>query len=278
MSDSQLHQLAAFSTGGAGGNPAGVWLGDRLPSAAEMQRIAADVGASETAFVAPARGSRRTVRYFSPAIEVTFCGHATIATGIVLGKNEGAGTFTLATPVGEVPVTVTMRDGQLHASLRSVATRQAPIPGASLHEALGCLGWSRADLDATLPPARAWAGAWHYVIAVTRRETLEELDYDVAALGALMRREELTTLQLVWREHEHRFHSRNPFPVGGVKEDPATGSAAAALGGYLRDAGHVPAPFEFEVRQGVAIGMPSRIHVAVPTEGGIIVGGTARDL
>ena len=85
MSEPQLHHLAAFSAGDAGGNPAGVWIGDRLPSATEMQRIAADVGASETAFVAPARGSRRTIRYFSPEIEVTFCGHATIATGIVLG-------------------------------------------------------------------------------------------------------------------------------------------------------------------------------------------------
>ena len=161
MSEPQLHHLAAFSAGDAGGNPAGVWIGDRLPSATEMQRIAADVGASETAFVAPARGSRRTIRYFSPEIEVTFCGHATIATGIVLGHNDGLGTFVLETPVGDVPVTAEMRDGRLHASLRSVATRQAPIADIDLSAALACLGWSRADLDTALPPVRAWAGAWH---------------------------------------------------------------------------------------------------------------------
>ena len=278
MNEPQLHHLAAFSAGDEGGNPAGVWIGDHLPSAAEMQRIAADVGASETAFLAPARGSRRTIRYFSPEIEVTFCGHATIASGIVLGLSDGAGTFTLETQVGDVPVTAGMRDGRLHASLRSVATRQAPITDAGLQEALTCLGWSCDDLDTALPPVRAWAGAWHYVIAVKRRETLDRLDYDFAALRALMRREDLTTLQLVWREREDLFHARNPFPLGGVREDPATGAAAAALGGYLRDAGYVSAPFQFEVRQGDSIGMPSRIHVSVPPEGGIIVGGTARSL
>lgn len=278
MSGGQLHHLAAFAQGDTGGNPAGVWIGDRLPPAAEMQRIAADVGASETAFVAPARGPRRTIRYFSPEIEVSFCGHATIATGVVLGHSDGVGTYTLQTPVGDVPVTAELVDGRMHASLRSVATRQAPIADDALQEALDCLGWSRDDLDSALPPARAWAGAWHYVIAVARRATLERLDYDFEALRALMQREELTTLQLVWREHQDLFHARNPFPVGGVVEDPATGAAAAALGGYLRDAGHVTPPFGFDVVQGAAIGMPGRIHVCVPPEGGIIVRGTARSI
>lgn len=278
MSAAQLHHLAAFAAGDTGGNPAGVWIGDRLPSVAEMQRIAADVGASETAFVAPARGSRRTIRYFSPEIEVSFCGHATIATGVVLGLSDGAGTFTLQTPVGDVPVTAEIRDGRMHATLRSVATRQAPILHADLNAALACLGWSHDDLDSSLPPARAWAGAWHYVIAVARRETLAGLHYDFEALKALMQSEELTTLQLLWRERDDLFHARNPFPVGGVVEDPATGAAAAALGGYLRDAGHVTTPFEFNVLQGASIGVPGQIHVSVPPEGGIIVGGTARSL
>ena len=60
--------------------------------------------------------------------------------------------------------------------------------------------------------------------------------------------------------------------------DFRTGAAAAALGGYLRDASLVPAPFEFEIRQGASIGMPSRIFVDVPDEGGIIVRGTARSI
>jgi PhzF family phenazine biosynthesis protein len=74
------------------------------------------------------------------------------------------------------------------------------------------------------------------------------------------------------------FHSRNPFPIGGIYEDPATGAAAAALGGYLRDAGFVETPFTFQIKQGVAMGMPSLINVSVPRDGGIVVSGAGRDI
>ena len=278
MTAPALHKLAAFAVGSAGGNPAGVWIGDELPSGNEMQRIAAEVGASETAFVAPAAGPRRTVRYYSPEVEVSFCGHATIATGVILGQQDGEGSYTLETLVGAVDVTVTKRDGQMAASLRSVDTRQQAIPDASLREALHSLGWSCDDLDQSLPPVNAWAGAWHYVLAVADRRLLDALDYDFDGLRSLMEREGLTTLQLVWRERHDLFHSRNPFPVGGIVEDPATGAAAAALGGYLRDAGLVEPPFAFRIRQGEAMGMPSLINVEVPGNGGIVVSGIAREL
>ena len=106
MNPGSLHCLAAFTSDPQGGNPAGVWVGEALPAPGEMQRIAAEVGFSETAFVAPGVGFARTVRYYSPEIEVPFCGHATIATGVVLGETGGAGTYRLATAVGEVPVAV----------------------------------------------------------------------------------------------------------------------------------------------------------------------------
>ena len=74
----QVRRIAAFTDGGRGGNPAGVVLADALPGHAEMQRIAAEVGYSETAFAAP-WDDAFVVRYFSPETEVPFCGHATIA-------------------------------------------------------------------------------------------------------------------------------------------------------------------------------------------------------
>ncbi len=84
-----LLRLAAFTTDPSGGNPAGVWIGGALPSDATMQRIAAEVGYSETAFVAPdgsGAAGRFRVRYFSPLAEVPFCGHATIAAGVALAE------------------------------------------------------------------------------------------------------------------------------------------------------------------------------------------------
>ena len=278
MDNSKLFRLASFSTGDEGGNPAGVWIGDSLPTSETMQQIAADVGASETAFIAPATGSRRTVRYYSPEVEVSFCGHATIASGIVLGQEDGEGTYRLDTSIGEVEVNARCRDGRMEASLRSVATRQEPVDEGTLQEALKCLNWSRSDLDDELPPSKAYAGAWHLILAVRDPATLLQLDYQFDPLRTMMEREGLTTLQLVWREQDDLFHSRNPFPVGGILEDPATGAAAAALGGYLRDAQLVEVPFEFQVRQGEAIGMPSLIKVEVPPDGGIVVSGVAREL
>jgi len=94
----------------------------------------------------------------------------------------------------------------------------------------------------------------------------------------MMIRENLTTLQLIWREKEFLFHSRNPFPIGGIVEDPATGAAAAALGGYLRDAGIMSAPATFHIRQGEAMGRPSAITVDIPASGGIKVTGSAVEI
>jgi PhzF family phenazine biosynthesis protein len=274
----QLFRLTAFSDSESGGNPAGVWIGDELPGKAEMQEIAADVGYSETAFIAPKSGLNRTVRYFSPLAEVTFCGHATIASGVVLGRGEGEGTYQFETLAGLVPVKVGRSGGHFVATLVSVATRhRTPVQGL-LDGALTALNWSADELDPAIPPMNAYAGAWHLVLAVKTKARLDDLDYDFDALKQLMLDHDLTTLQLIWRENDKLIHSRNPFPVGGVVEDPATGAAAAALGGYLRDAKLIEVPTTFKILQGVVMGRPSHLTVDVPATGGIEVTGTAVDI
>ena len=269
-----LHRYAAFSHDPAGGNPAGVWIGDILPATAVMQRIAAEVGFSETVFVA-GTGNVRSARYFSPEVEVPFCGHATIAAGIVLGETCGDGRYLLETTAGEVPVMVTQRDGVREAALTSVVPRHAAAAPGLVDAALAALGRTHLELDHRIPPARAYAGAWHLVLAVRDAARLASLAYDFERLKALMLEDGLTTLQLVWRERADLFHARNPFPVGGVVEDPATGAAAAALGGYLRDAGMIAAPARIRIRQGDWMGRPGLLVVDIPRSGGIIVSGTA---
>ena len=275
MTDSSLHLFSAFTTDPQGGNPAGVWIGDMLPAPETMQRIAAEVGFSETAFVAPSTGFDRTIRYYSPEVEVPFCGHATIATGVALGELSGEGTYTLTTTVGEVPVTVSSKDGQRQASLTSVKPSHTPASEALVSKALSALGWQPDQLDLSIPPARAYAGAWHLILAVAQADRLANLDYDFEQLKALMLQDGLLTLQLIWRESFEVFHSRNPFPVGGVVEDPATGAAAAALGGYLRDTELISVPSTIVIHQGETMGRPSRLGVDIPASGGIVVSGTA---
>jgi PhzF family phenazine biosynthesis protein len=275
MNSGTLYRRSAFTDNPGGGNPAGVWVGETLPPVDVMQRIASEIGYSETAFVAPTIGKTRTIRYYSPEIEVPFCGHATIATGVVLGEANGDGTYRLATAVGEIPVTVFSKGGVREASLTSVEPKYTGASDVLVNEVLSALGWQFSDVDDSIPPARAYAGAWHLVLAVNDAHRLAKLNYDFERLKDLMLREGLTTLQLVWRESTNVFHSRNPFPIGGVVEDPATGAAAAALGGYLREAGLIAVPATIFIRQGEAMGRPSRLTVEIPATGGIVVRGTA---
>ncbi|MGI9606042.1 MAG: PhzF family phenazine biosynthesis protein [Acidimicrobiales bacterium] len=273
--DGSLFRLTAFTTDPAGGNPAGVWIGEHLPSQEEMQRIAAEIGFSETAFLRRADANEYTVRYFSPEAEVPFCGHATIASGVVLGTEHGTGTYAFETLAGRVSVSVAPTPRGMSAALTSVDTRHEIDPQPLVADVLDAIGWSRHDLDPAIPPARAFAGAWHLVIAAASRDRLARLDYDFDSLRQLMTASDLTTVQLVYRESDVVWHARNPFPVGGVVEDPATGAAAAALGGYLRDSGLEMTPLSFTIHQGVDMGRPSVLEVDVPSVGGVVVSGTA---
>ncbi len=259
---------AAFTETPEGGNPAGVVLDASALDDADMLKIAADLGYSETAFVV-ARAeapNEYDVRYFSPEAEVPFCGHATIATGVALAERDGAGTLVFHTKAGTVPVHTEGETGGITATLTSVEPHVEVVDSQTLEAALIALGWSNDELDPDLPPRIAYAGARHLILAAATRERLADLDYDFDALKQLMLDLDLTTVDLVYREDETTFHARNPFPVGGVVEDPATGAAAAAFGNYLRDTGNVTAPATVTVHQGVDMGRPSLLTITIDSE------------
>ena len=278
-------RYTAFATDPMGGNPAGIVLDAAGLSDDEMLAIAADVGFSETAFLTappvdlaapPGRGF--TVRYFSPMAEVAFCGHATVATAVALAERIGAGDLVFSTPAGIVPVTVSERDGVLYATLTSVEPRISAVAEGDLAEALAALGWAPGELDPTLRPAVANAGNDHLIIGAATRERLAALDYDFDRLKACMEKLGLTTVQLVWRESDTVFYARDPFPVGGVIEDPATGAAAAAFGAFLRAEGYFGASESAQItlHQGHDMGRPSLLTVdLVAGDPRVRVSGTA---
>jgi PhzF family phenazine biosynthesis protein len=282
----EVLRYAAFPAGNAGGNPAGVVLDARGMTDEEMLAVAAEVGFSETAFLFPSESSadridgvsKAQVRYFSPLAEVPFCGHATIATAVAHAERYGAGRLDLATRGGLVPVHTRDDGGSLMATLTSVEPSVQPMSSDALAAALEALGWSPDVLDDALPPYIGFAGNHHPVLALSSRQVLAGLDYDYAALAALMAEHDWTTMQLVHRERPDLFHARNPFPPGGVVEDPATGAAAAALGGYLRALALVPFLRRVSIRQGEDMGRPSRLLVDIPERGGIDVTGSATRL
>lgn len=265
----EVLRYTAFSEDPAGGNPAGVVLDASGADSDAMQEVAAAVGYSETAFLFPLVDDEFVVRYFSPEAEVSFCGHATIATAVAQAERRGPGALTLHTRAGRVDVT-SQRSwaGGLTATLTSVPPRLADLDGADLAALLDALRWQPSDLDPALPPRVAFAGAWHPVLAVRARDRLAGLDYDFDALRALMTCRGWTTVDLVWRSSATVFRCRNPFPPGGVVEDPATGAAAAALGGYLRALGLVDLPARVTVLQGEEMGRPSELTVHIPAAPG----------
>ena len=273
----EVLRYTAFTDDPRGGNPAGVVLDAGNLDDARMLAVAADLGYSETAFLTPRGGDRFGVRYFSPLAEVPFCGHATIATGVAWAERRGAGEMLLDTASGEVRVRTSRVEESTSATLTSVPPRVVDLDDADLARLLAALRWSRDDLDGALPPSVAYAGAGHPVLAVATRARLADLDYDFSSLQGLMAERDWTTVQLVHRTGGTTFDVRNPFPPGGIVEDPATGAAAAALGGYLRELGAVTVPATLHLRQGDDLGRPSRITVDVPAEPGtgISVTGTA---
>jgi PhzF family phenazine biosynthesis protein len=274
----EILRYSAFTTDPAGGNPAGVVLDAAGLDDAAMQAVAADVGYSETAFLF--REDDRdgfVVRYFSPVAEVPFCGHATIATAAAYAERFGLGPLRLHSRVGPIEVETRVGVDGLTATLRSVPPHTEPLDADTVEALLRALRWKATDLDPALPVRVAYAGARHPIVAAGTRARLADLDYDVPALTALMAAHDWTTIDLVWRESATVFHARNPFPPGGVYEDPATGAAAAAFGGYLRELGLVEVPATVRIHQGHDLGRPSLVTVGLDAEpgSGVAVTGNA---
>lgn len=274
-----IQRIAAFSHDNKGGNPAGVVLLETAASQSEMAQVAAEVGYSETAFAVRTGDGNEAwrVRYFSPESEVPFCGHATIALGAALGAQYGAGTYALALNDAQITVVAEPTDAGMAATLASPPTRSLPATSAEVRDALALFGLAPDDLDDRLPPARMHGGADHLVLALNDRTRLAAMRYDLDDGREAMRRHALVTIMLVFVEDERTFVARNAFASGGVLEDPATGAAAAAFAGYLRDK-NWPHGGRFTIRQGEDMGAPSRIDVRLTDTAGspVQVSGRAR--
>ena len=198
-SDILVQKFAAFSDGTTGGNPAGVVIGTALPPESVMRRTAAAVGFSETAFAAAVPDAWR-VRYFSPESEVPFCGHATIALGAALALSRGNGVFALK--LNDATITVEgRRDGTMvTAALQSPPPRSRSADAGLVRDALALFGYSSGELDSSIPPALANAGANHLILALKSRARLAEMRYELDAGRALMNGAGLVTIMLLYAE------------------------------------------------------------------------------
>jgi len=259
-------RLAAFSHNGSGGNPAGVAFCDAMPTDDEMLKVAREVGYSETAFlVRQADGWR--VRYFAPELEVPFCGHATIALGAALGERYGVGDYRLKLNDGDIRVSAMKSVNGYSSTLQSPQTHSEDVPKEFVDQILAGFHLTYDQLNPDFPIRFASGGAKHMILFLKDRKTLAEMKYDFDEVRALMMEQNLITISLLWLESNDLIHSRNAFAAGGVYEDPATGAAAAALAGYLRDIGW-KGKNEFTIFQGEDMDMPSLLKVSFSSRSG----------
>lgn len=272
-----LERISAFSIDDAGGNPAGVMIAAKHPSAEDMQRIAAEIGYPETAFVEP-KGDGWRVRYFAPKMEVPFCGHATIALGAALGARFGAGVYPLSLNDAEISVEALETNGGWSAVLTSPPTSEIAPDPALVAGIRAIFGVSDDDLSRDAPISRISAGADMIMIPLAARDRLARLDYDLSAGADLLNAHGIIGAYFVWAEADDRYHVRMAFPTGGILEDPATGAAAAALSGWLRDSGRKTG--EITIIQAEDSGAASRlIAVSTPEKGApVMVSGATRRL
>ena len=275
MTEPGVERWAAFTTVPQGGNPAGVVLGSDALSAQDMQRIAAEVGYAETAFVSGA-GRERPIRYFSPVAEVPFCGHATVAAAVALADRFGDGDLEFRTPVGPVRISTAQSEGVRVASFTSVEPYVEDVSSDALSAVLSLIGIGHADLDPRHPPRIAFAGNRHPVIVLADQSVFDAFTFDPARARALLDAQAWpATIVVLHALSPDRWEARNIFPVGEITEDPATGAAAAATGAYLRAVGSLTPPQRFVIEQGRHIGRPGLLTVDVPVTGGITVTGSA---
>lgn len=215
MTKNAIYQVDAFTSALFGGNPAAVVPLDQWLSDETMQSIAAENNLSETAFFVK-NGEAFNLRWFTPAIEVDFCGHATLATAHILFTELAYENPSIRfnTRVGELLVKNLGKGKYL---MDFPADKLSPMEvSRELLEAIGT------------PPVEAFKGREDILYVVNSREEVEDTQPDFKALGEVSDRGVLVTAP----GDDCDFVSRCFFPNAGVDEDPVTGSAHTTLTPY----------------------------------------------
>lgn len=256
----KVEKVSAFAYENRGGNPAGVLILNEMLSEKQMLEIAKEVNYSETAFLLK-QGSSFRIRYFSPETEIAFCGHATIASGFILGQKFGLGIYELFLNDGKIQIEISENNNKIFTSINSVKTYTYDIEKDYIDSILDAFSFSKNDLNEKYPIKVSFSGINNLILFVKNKKTLQEMKYNFEKVKELMISKNIVTINILWEENENLFHSRNAFAYGGVYEDPATGSAAIALGEYLRSMG-IKKSGEIEILQGFDMKQPSQLFVS----------------
>jgi trans-2,3-dihydro-3-hydroxyanthranilate isomerase len=283
-------QYDVFTSEPLAGNQLAVFLDGRGLSTERMQALAREMNFSESTFILPAEdaGTDVRMRIFTPDREIPMAGHPTVGSTFALAHAgvlaAGRSRFVFGLGVGPTPVDLEW-DGH---RLRFVWMSQLPPtfkPPLDARDAVAAaIGLRAPDLASELPIQEVSCGVPYLLVPLPSREMVDQAACDTAAfrrLAASTGIEAIYLFAMLPPGSPGTVYSRMFAPEFGIIEDPATGSASGPLGGYLVRHRLVAGDAARSIvnLQGVAMGRPSRIHIAIGERGGKIVevkvGGTA---
>lgn len=289
----RLRQVDVFTKVPLTGNPLAVVLDAAALSGEDMQRIAREMNLSESTFVLPPTVPEATyrMRIFTPEREIPFAGHPSIGTAFVLSEE---GFFPLEEPVTtvhqEIDIGVLPLDLHVQGGRVEWVVMTQGQPGVEeivdVEDVAELLGLDPSDIAETgLPPQVASTGLRQLMVPVRSLDLVQNMAPRVAELKRFLAAHSIVTTTVFSRETLNPaafVHVRVFAPDVGVPEDPATGSAAGALGAYLAQWRELPSSdpvVSFTIEQGYEMNRPSTIWVEVTREQAVAtrvrVGGAA---
>ena len=267
------------------GNPLAVIMNAEGLSGEEMQTITREYNLAETSFILPPEDPANTarVRIFTPGYEMPFAGHPTVGTAIAIARARGlSGELQLELNAGLFPVSVEASDegGFAEFANPNLPAQTGPAPAPELIEA--ALSLPEGVLDRGAAKVRRVGAGVDFIYCRASMEIVRDAKVNSAAWEAL-NIDEIVGIYLYTEGGEAKdaaYHSRMFAPGAGIVEDPATGSAAAALPGHIALSGElIDGEHRWVIEQGFEMGRPSRIRATVKAEAGAVqsvrIGGDA---
>jgi len=298
----QFLQFDVFTDRKFCGNPLAVFPEAEGITDEQMMKIAREMNLSETVFVLKSENDQvlRHLRIFTPIREIPFAGHPIVGTwtalaqeGVVPIPEGGSGWQRIfhEVGIGILPVDIEFRDGKAVQVVMTQGTFEIIEELDDAHEqaeVARALGLAREDLDESLPIQVITTGLSCLAVPIRSLADLRDVRVDATLLADIYKRHGGTGCHAFTRETMEvgasRAHARFFAPADNIPEDPATGSACGALGGYLVHHGALSLEpedgrYKFVIEQGDFIHRPSRINLDVKGQAGNVeevkVGGLA---
>jgi PhzF family phenazine biosynthesis protein len=272
-----IKQVDAFTETPLTGNPAGVVIDAEGLSERQMQMVAREIAAPETAFILPPTvpGAQVRIRWFSPTVEIPLCGHATVASFHALAEDgkygmedPGSYSFNLETKSGVLPVTVDKTRGGIDV-LFGLNIPEFVRAGQFKLDIMRILNITLEEFENRMPIVVA-----NYLyVPIRRLHTIFSMKPNFFAMSQFLTNRNLSGLCAFTTETVDKgshVHSRFFAPTVGINEDPVTGSANGPLGAYLFERGEVEPVGDSVLivgEQGDVIGRKGRVTIKLTVQG-----------